>query len=33
MIYYVRPGPWSDTVEDAIIGATERLAETRRSGR
>ncbi len=25
MIYYMRPGPWSDAVEDTIIHATERL--------
>ena len=25
MIYYVRPGPWSDAVEDTIVHAVERL--------
>jgi hypothetical protein len=33
MMYYVRPGPWSDAVEDTIIRATERLVETAQSGR
>jgi len=33
MIYYVRPGPWSDAVEDTIIHATERLVESARSAR
>jgi hypothetical protein len=25
MIYYVRPSPWSDAVENTILHATERL--------
>ncbi len=28
MIYYVRPGPWSESVEDTIVHATERLVRT-----
>ena len=28
MIYYVRPGPWSDAVEDTIVNAVGRLVRT-----